>query len=398
MPALGYPSVASHVDNNLPDRILVTGWFQTDAAGGIVRNSRAWFDSLSSTGARSNAVRMVIFADGGAGTTPATTVVGTSDQVVVDNTTAAAQWILFPWSVPPTLAPNTKYWVGLWWGTQTGGDARFQVVWDFSIDPADGWIASGVTYASTGNPGTPTWSDIGGTQGYSWLVNYGLAVAHDGYDAGNNPQTLTKLVTAGDLLVIGQRLAGTHAGATPPSDGINTWSKAIGVNQTTDGHCGILWYCFAATTATLSIVCVQNAGAGSNRGVFLDVSAGTAFAAALDQTVGVQGNNPTVADSGATGSLGQVDEVAVGFTTGDSGYTWGAASPWEKLEEANTTGRSALFYQETDATTALDLADTISPLNWTSMIATFKVPTRVGAAAPLLTPRNEIPARHFGPF
>ena len=128
---LGYGNVgAVGTDSNSSGTVVVGGRYTTGSGGLAVGAGKVYFRGMS-TGSGSQSVRLVIYPDNGSDA-PSTTPVGVSDPVTITQSTPAG-WLSFPgWTEfggAPTLAADSSYWVGIWWGSQTD-TAAFRVASD----------------------------------------------------------------------------------------------------------------------------------------------------------------------------------------------------------------------------------------------------------------------------
>jgi hypothetical protein len=165
----GYDSIASDtIHDNADGAVVVAGPITTGPIGPTLGSGWAYLDSVAGSGTRSQKVRLIIFKSSGAsGGAPimGTTVVGVTDEITVDQSSAAG-WYEFPsWTNfggPPTLDPNSSYSIGVWWGTQVNS-GRFRIPGDGNTNIHIGVYSQqynlSATYSSTGNPTISGWTN-----------------------------------------------------------------------------------------------------------------------------------------------------------------------------------------------------------------------------------------------
>jgi RHS repeat-associated protein len=169
--SLGYPAVGTQgIDSNGDGTVVVGGSYNTGSQAVAVSVGKAYFNGMT-TGSGSQKLRLAIYPDDGSGA-PATTPLAVSDEVTITQATAPG-WITFSgWTAAggaPKLAAHTSYWVGLWWGTQTGS-AAFEIGLDTNSSTPQ-YYNSSASYSSGSNPSLPGgWSASSPGQQYSVYV------------------------------------------------------------------------------------------------------------------------------------------------------------------------------------------------------------------------------------
>lgn len=123
---------------------------------------------IDGSGSRSQPLRLCIYLGGTPGVGPTTTLIGVTDEVIVDETTPANAWLQFPgWTNfggPPSVDVANTYWVGVWTGPNSGGRAYLT----YNDDPAHEHVRgnASVPYSSSANPSVPSWGDGGSNRAY----------------------------------------------------------------------------------------------------------------------------------------------------------------------------------------------------------------------------------------
>jgi RHS repeat-associated protein len=167
---LGYTSVGTAgTDWNASGVISVGGRYTTGSSALVLGAGHVYFKGMS-TSSGTQQIRLVIYKDNGSGA-PSTTPVAVTDPVTITQLTAVG-WINLPsWTQfggAPTLQPNTTYWMGVWWGSQTG-TAQVNVALDNNAS-VDQYYNATLDYSSSANPnvaGNGGWTDATNTQQYS---------------------------------------------------------------------------------------------------------------------------------------------------------------------------------------------------------------------------------------
>lgn len=174
MPQLGYTTVATTAPiTGASGDINVYGGFKTDAVGGIVTSIAAYINSVSGT---SQELRLVIFTGDNSTGLPTTTLVGVTDFIVVTSAVAPGLVTFGGWSQfggAPTLAPNTWYWVGIWYGASVGSGA---VSSDYDPYGGNHYQQATVTFSETGNPIVSGWTDGSASITTTMFITYGALV------------------------------------------------------------------------------------------------------------------------------------------------------------------------------------------------------------------------------
>lgn len=149
---------------------ILCGYFTTDEWGGDLTDGHIHIQAPP-TASDTQKLRLLVYADDGTGDHPSTTLVGVTDEVTMSLATGTGWKTIGGWTSfggPPTLDPDTKYWLGAWWGTKAGGGGS-----QISVSATDDSVKvihgqSGITYSPTANPVVSSWG-AGGT-----LRRYGL--------------------------------------------------------------------------------------------------------------------------------------------------------------------------------------------------------------------------------
>jgi len=183
---LGWDAFIGTTDSNVSGVVSLNGWYLSATSNlvpdftGLVASGWTHIDSLAGAGTRSQKLRMTIWGDAGGASGPSTTLIGVTDEVIVNQATSLPAWIQFSaWTNfggAPTLTPLTRYWVGLWYGTVAGSGQVNNNVDGSGTNPANAgghsWFQTAVTYSTTANPSVASWSDTGGIQNDSLYFDY----------------------------------------------------------------------------------------------------------------------------------------------------------------------------------------------------------------------------------
>lgn len=214
---------------------------------------------------------------------------------------------------------------------------------------------------------------------------------------GGNGAAITSLgvayssnVTAGSLLIAcirdGSSVNNVNASITD-SNNAGNWTKAIERDLTVDLDTAAIYYRLNAASGATTVTYHTGQGAGTLRMVIIEYS-GIATSSALDQTSSGYNASSTAPNSGATATLAQATELALGYgdqVNAPSG-AWTAGGGYTLVSDAFTAsgqnqlklGVSELFTASTAAQTATFTIPTTAD-EWSCMIATFK---GAGAGAP----------------
>ena len=200
------------------------------------------------------------------------------------------------------------------------------------------------------------------------------AASIEGSSVSSVAATFPTSNTAGNLIVAFVRASTTTQTITLSDSAGNTYSKAVGTGQTTDGHQVAIFYApnikAGANTVTASF-------SGTNNHPFLAIYeySGVSRTSPLDKTAGAQGTNASVS-SGATATTTAANELVfagMGLPS-SSTVTWVAGSGFTlEQQDTRTSGsRAATEDQEVTATGAYAGTFSLSGAsNWSAVVATF---------------------------
>jgi hypothetical protein len=179
MAVVGYPAQGAsggNTDDNTSGIISVSGTYSF--SGGTLQDGQLWIVTLTGSGARSQAMRLVMFADNGSGV-PSTTLAAVTNEIIVSDTSnnslPQTYYQAFPsfssFGGAPDLALG-NYWVGAWFGTVTG-TTTLEVASEtvVNLPPHDSYFQT-ATYSSTSNPTLGAWTDTGSVGQYSLYFDY----------------------------------------------------------------------------------------------------------------------------------------------------------------------------------------------------------------------------------
>ena len=210
MPFLGRTEVNPSGFFDSSGAMSLVGPYWSNPYGGLLTDYGFYTYFLEGSGTRSQKFRIIIYNDNGSGTNPGTTLVGVTDEMTVSDVTTMPSWITgSTWTSfggAPTLAARTKYWIGVWYGTQIGGNRAYLRA-NFSSN-AWNYLSTGlstpITYSPTANPGSsPSWTTA--SAGYASIYsNYVSTHATIGHDFnGASPSGFADNNTSGILIAQG---------------------------------------------------------------------------------------------------------------------------------------------------------------------------------------------------
>ena len=145
MPTLGYTTKGTAAwDLDPVSYIQVSGPYTASEDGTITSMSGYLRSALGAAPAR-----LVTWKDGGGPNVQNATIVGTSDEVIITDTSAGSWQTM---NCPGSLQNGVNYWLGIWFGGVSPESTQFE-----SDTPGgtQGYYNQPFTYASTGDPSSP---------------------------------------------------------------------------------------------------------------------------------------------------------------------------------------------------------------------------------------------------
>lgn len=171
MPNLGLDTIAPGNDFNDSGVLVVCGPYAAVASGPLV-SGFLYISVLDGAGTRSQAFRMVVIEADITNDHP-DTLVGVTDEVLVDQAATVPGWVEFPaWTQfggAPSISSAKQYFVGPWFGTMsTPGVTWGHVVTGSAAD----LYYDFPTYSSSGNPPVPPSGNKAASTDYSSYFSY----------------------------------------------------------------------------------------------------------------------------------------------------------------------------------------------------------------------------------
>jgi hypothetical protein len=175
------------------------------------------------------------------------------------------------------------------------------------------------------------------------------------------------------LIAIAEADTVAQNGITVSDNKGNTWSRVISTPLAATFDLEV-WASYNITGGASHTVTAADNGGGVDSLIIVEEWSGAALTSAADQSVGATGTVSSAANSGASGTTTQADEVVIGAVAASGNRTFTAGSGYSNGNKVNTTFSSLFFESQiVSATGAQTATATISAnVSWVCQVATFK--------------------------